>query len=59
MTVWTERDPFAGVIDVTGETLEEALAEAYRDITEADRPAYVWHRGQRLPVPGGRCRPVQ
>lgn len=35
---WTWRDPFAGDISGVGETLEEAIAESYRGIPEAERP---------------------
>lgn len=59
MNTYTIRDPFAGHLDIEGDTLEEALEAAYEDIPEAERPAYVWYGGQQVPVPGGHCRPVQ
>ena len=53
------RDPFAGHLTVEGESLNEAIASAYSDIPADERPAYVWHQGRRIRVPGGVCRPVQ
>ncbi len=53
------RDPFAGQINAQGDTLAEAIATAYQDIPPEERPAYVWHQGQRHPVPQGQCTPVQ
>ena len=55
---YTIRDPFAGTDTVHGETLDKAIAEAYRDIPESERPAYVWHKGEQVHVPGGTCRPT-
>ena len=52
------RDPFAGVVDAYGETLGEAVENAYADLSEEERPAYVWHQGQQVPVPGGTCTPL-
>ena len=58
MMIYTIRDPFAGELEVEGETLEEAIAEAYDDIDPRERPAYVWHAGDQIAVPQGHCRPV-
>lgn len=56
---YTIRDPFAGEIDVDGESLEAAISDAYRDIDPSERPAYVWHDGERVSVPGGTLEPTQ
>ena len=55
---WVIRDPFAGHIDVTGETLQEAVDEAYADLDPAERPTYVWHEGQQIFVYGGMAAPL-
>lgn len=52
------RDPFAGHLDVEGETIEAAVEAAYEDIPETERPAYVWYGDESIPVPGGQCRPT-
>lgn len=53
------RDPFAGEFDIEGASVEEAVAEFYRDIPGLERPVYVWHEGTRVFVPGGTCTPCQ
>jgi hypothetical protein len=53
------RDPFAGEFDIEGETLEAAIAKFYADVPIDERPAYIWHGGEQVDVPGGTCRPIQ
>ena len=55
---FTVRDPFAGWIEVAGETIEEAVAAEYEAIPEQDRPTFVWYFGRRMDVPGGMCHPL-
>lgn len=56
-TYWV-RDPFAGAVRCEGRTLRAAVAQAYAAIPPEERPAYVWHQGQQVPVPGGLAVPV-
>lgn len=59
MATYTIRDPFAGTMEVEGETLEEAVTLAYEDIPPEERPTFVWHGREQVAVPGGQCSPVQ
>lgn len=52
------RDPFVGTLEIVGATLDEAIEATYGDIPPAERPAYVWHGDEQVPVPSGRCRPL-
>lgn len=53
------RDPFAGSLVIEGETIEEAIRDAYAEVPPEERPEYVWHDGTKLDVPDGCCRPLQ
>ena len=56
---WIIKDPFAGSIEVEGDTLEEAVEMAYSDIPEDERPTHVWFDGKKVNVKGGTCYPNQ
>ena len=57
---YTIRDPFVGELDIFGESLTEAIEDAYKDIPPKERPAYVWYKGEKIQVlVGGTCYPVQ
>lgn len=56
--VWSFRDPFAGWLSEKGKSLADAISRAYEDVPETERPEYVWYENEKIPVPGGCCRPI-
>jgi hypothetical protein len=55
---YTICDPFAGDIDISGETIEEAIEEAYTDVEPEERPTHVWYADTQYLVPGGLAKPL-